>query len=100
MAYVLLLEKGMGRGLKNQIQTFPLAFEILTDKGKPFERMGRKATDLNPMRGSFHSLTGQGGRVAEVGFRPLLKNYRGASPCGWFQELQGGNTNAHLQYFV
>ena len=36
-------------------------------KGKPFERMGRKAFDLNPMRCSLHYFTGHGGWVAEVG---------------------------------
>lgn len=82
----------MEKRLTNQIQAFPTVFEVLTDNGKPSERVGRKATDLNPVRCSFHYLTGHGGWVAEVGFRPLLKNYRGASPCGWFQEPQGGNT--------
>lgn len=75
----------MEKRFKNQIQTFPPAFEVLIDNGKPFERMGRKATDLKAAKAA------QGGWVAEVGFRPLLKNYSGSSPCGWFQEPQGGN---------
>ena len=64
----------MEKRLTNQIQTFPPVFEVLTDKGKPSERVGRKATDLNPVRSNFNYLKGHGGWVAEVGFRPLLTN--------------------------
>ena len=64
----------MEKRLTNQIQAFPPVFEVLTDNGKPSERVGRKATDLNPMRDSLHTLTGHGGWVAEVGFRPLPTN--------------------------
>jgi len=43
-----------------------MAFEILTDKGKPSERVGRKATDLKVV-GATH-----GGWAAEVGFQVPL----------------------------
>jgi hypothetical protein len=60
------LRDGLEKRLTNQFQTFHLAFEILTDKGKLFERIGRKATDLKVVRAT------QGGWATEVGFRPLL----------------------------
>ena len=108
----------MGKRSEGQNQTFHLAFEVLADKGKPSERVGRKATDLRIVfsneclvlsstknyklsptnsSGTKHYY---GGWVAEVGFQSLLNKYnRGASPCGWIQKPQG-DKNAYLLYFT
>lgn len=82
----------MEKRLTNQIQTFPPVFEVLTDNGKPFERVGRKATDLKTMK------IVHGGWVAEVGFRSLLTGVR-LLAVG-FKNHKEATYNAHLLYIT
>jgi hypothetical protein len=49
------------------LQVYLMQKLALNDKGKPSERVGRKATGLSPMSHSLYYLTGYGGWVAEVG---------------------------------
>jgi len=85
----------MEKRFKNQIKTFPPAFEILTDNSKPFESMGRKATDLKAAKEA------QGGWVAEVGFRTLPVTVAGVRLLAvGFESLKEVKKDAQLSFHV